>query len=62
MSERNSSILQNVATRERTILKNVYLWMTAGLGLTALVAFFVASNPLYSGPWSENTMGFLLIS
>jgi len=61
MSERNSSILQNVATRERTILKNVYLWMTAGLGLTALVAFFVASNPSLLRVLVGNTMGFLLI-
>lgn len=61
MSERNSSILQNVATRERTILKNVYLWMTAGLGLTALVAFFVASNPSLLRALVGNTMGFLLI-
>ena len=61
MSERNSSILQNVATRERTILKNVYLWMTAGLGLTALVAFFVASNPSLLRALVGNTMGCLLI-
>ncbi|MEA4861031.1 MAG: Bax inhibitor-1/YccA family protein [Sphaerochaeta sp.] len=61
MSERNTSILQNVAARERTILKNVYLWMTAGLGLTALIAFFVASNPPLLRALVGNTMGFLLI-
>lgn len=61
MSERNSSILQNVTARERTILKNVYLWMTAGLGLTALVAFFVASNPSLLRALVGNTLGFLLI-
>lgn len=47
--------------RERTILKNVYLWMTAGLGLTALVAFFVAGNPSLLRALVGNTMGFLLI-
>ena len=61
MSERNTSILQNVAARERTILKNVYLWMTAGLSLTALIAFFVASNPPLLRALVGNTMGFLLI-
>ncbi|HAP56406.1 MAG TPA: hypothetical protein DCR02_01110, partial [Sphaerochaeta sp.] len=61
MSERNTSIFQNVAARERTILKNVYLWMTAGLGLTALIAFFVASNPPLLRALVGNTMGFLLI-
>ncbi|NLE15084.1 MAG: Bax inhibitor-1/YccA family protein [Spirochaetales bacterium] len=61
MSERNTSIFQNVAARERTILKNVYLWMTAGLGLTALIAFFVASNPSLLRALVGNTMGFLLI-
>ncbi len=58
MSERNTSILQNVAARERTILKNVYLWMTAGLGLTALIAFFVASNPHCFVLWSAIPWAF----
>jgi hypothetical protein len=31
--------------RERSLLRNVYLWMTGGLGLTAVVALGVASNP-----------------
>jgi uncharacterized protein len=31
--------------RERSILRNVYLWMTGGLALTAVVALGVASNP-----------------
>lgn len=35
--------------------------MTAGLGLTALVAFFVASNPSLLRALVGNTMGFLLI-
>lgn len=29
----------------RTILRNVYLWMTAGLGLTAAIAWWAASTP-----------------
>ena len=61
MNEQNTSMFQNVAVRERTILKNVYLWMTAGLGLTALIAFFVASNPAFLRAIVGNTMGFLLV-
>lgn len=33
------------AVRERTVLRSVYLWMTAGLALTGVVAFGVASSP-----------------
>ncbi|MGD9927365.1 MAG: Bax inhibitor-1/YccA family protein [Sphaerochaeta sp.] len=61
MTEQKSSILQNVQVRERTILKNVYLWMTAGLGLTALVSYFVASNPALLQALVGNMMGFFLL-
>ncbi len=61
MAEHDSSILQNVQVRERTILKNVYLWMTAGLGLTALISFFVASNPALLQALVGNMMGFFLL-
>lgn len=33
------------ASRERSIIKNVYLWMTAGLALTGVVAFGLSNNP-----------------
>ncbi len=61
MAEQKSSILQNVQARERTILKNVYLWMTAGLSLTALISYFVASNPALLQALIGNMMGFLLL-
>ena len=32
------------AVRERSIIRNVYLWMTAGLGLTAAVAWWFSGN------------------
>ena len=35
------------AVRERSLLRNVYLWMTGGLALTAVVALGVASNPQF---------------
>lgn len=60
MTEREYS-LNSVIGRERSILKNVYMWMTAGLGITGVVALGIASNPrmiqaLYSGRFT-----FLLI-
>lgn len=33
------------SVRERSIIKNVYLWMTAGLGLTGVVAYGISGNP-----------------
>lgn len=36
-------ILDN--TRSNTLLRNVYIWMTAALAVSGLVAFFVASTP-----------------
>ena len=33
------------ADRERSLLRNVYLWMTGGLALTAVVALGMASSP-----------------
>jgi len=54
-------MLENVAVRQRSIVKNVYLWMTAGLGLTGVVAFFLASNPSLMRALIGNTMGFLLV-
>lgn len=61
MTENKSSMLQNVFARERSILKNVYLWMTAGLGITGLVAFALASNPSLMRALIGNSMGFFLV-
>ena len=33
------------AVRYRTILKNVYIWMTMGLAVTGLVAWYTANSP-----------------
>jgi uncharacterized protein len=38
-------VLSVPALRERSILRNVYLWMTAGLGLTGIIAWGMASDP-----------------
>lgn len=44
MTEQKAEMLRNVSAREHSILKNVYLWMTAALAITAAVAYGVASN------------------
>ena len=61
MTGKKASMLENVFVRERSIIKNVYLWMTAGLGITGIVAFFVASNPSLMKALIGNSMGFLLL-
>lgn len=41
----NESFLSNVEARENLFLQKVYLWMFAGLGVTAASAFLTASSP-----------------
>jgi FtsH-binding integral membrane protein len=55
MSDRNPSTLTAQLVRERSILRNVYLWMTGGLALTGIIARLVSTNvtiarALYSNP------------
>ena len=38
------NILSTPQTRTNSLLRNVYLWMTAGLVLTAVVAYVIGSN------------------
>ena len=38
------SILSTPQARTNSLLKNVYLWMTAGLALTTIVAYFIGTN------------------
>jgi FtsH-binding integral membrane protein len=40
-----SDYLSNVKVQERNLLKNVYMWMAAGLALTAVVSFWMVSSP-----------------
>ena len=44
MSNREYRLSQVAALRENRILRNVYLWMTGGLGLTAVIALGVDGN------------------
>jgi FtsH-binding integral membrane protein len=61
MNENMAKILSTPSVRERSILKNVYLWMTAGLGLTALVAWLVARTPALMSTLVTSQFGVLLI-
>jgi FtsH-binding integral membrane protein len=44
MSAQSFAMTNQVAERERSILRNVYLWMTAGLAITGFVAWYIAGN------------------
>ncbi len=44
MAYSREEALRYVEVRERNILKNVYIWMTAGLALTGVVALSVSTN------------------
>lgn len=44
MSNSNENVFGQVQSRERSILKNVYLWMTGGLALTGMTAWYVSNN------------------
>ena len=45
MTDQRAQMLSSVRNRERSILKNVYMWMTAGLALTGVVSYLVATTP-----------------
>ena len=45
MIERSDYLSNERAVKERSLLKNVYMWMTAGLALTAVVSLWMVSNP-----------------
>ncbi len=61
MAYSRAQILSIPRVRERNILRNVYLWMTAGLALTGVVAFGVANNPSIMRALVGNQMIFLLL-
>ncbi|MDD3996841.1 MAG: Bax inhibitor-1/YccA family protein [Sphaerochaetaceae bacterium] len=50
MTDFRAQMLSNVKLRERSILKNVYLWMTAGLALTAVVAYLISASNIVITP------------
>ena len=58
MSQRDLSFSAVRAIRENRILRNVYLWMSGGLALTAVIALGVAGNPTLVNGLLANPMLF----
>ena len=54
----HEQILSNTAVRERSILRNVYLWMTMGLALTGVISLGMAGNPSMVRALASNPMLF----
>ena len=44
MNDKKTIILRDVKVRENLLMKNVYLWMTLGLAITAAVSFGVSQS------------------
>ncbi|MFA6846046.1 MAG: Bax inhibitor-1/YccA family protein [Sphaerochaetaceae bacterium] len=61
MTEQKAQMLHNVDVRERSIVKNVYVWMTAALAITALVSYVVAANPGLMKAMLGNSFSFILL-
>lgn len=55
----NEQTFSRASARDRSIIKNVYLWMTAGLSLTGVVAFGLSSNQALMIALVSNTMLFI---
>ncbi len=45
MFERSEIFSESRLVKERSLIRNVYLWMTAGLALTGVVSLWMMSNP-----------------
>lgn len=51
----------DVKLKERSLIKNVYAWMSAGLGVTAVTAFGVASSPSLLSILLGSRFSFLIL-
>ena len=61
MTNQRTQMLSQVKNRERSILKNVYLWMTAGLAMTGVVSYAVATNDTLLRMFLGSSVSFLFI-
>ncbi len=61
MNKDKAYVLSTPQVRERNLIKNVYLWMTAGLSLTGVVAYIVAASPSIMRFILGNSFVFLFI-
>jgi len=58
MADRGSYSISAELVRERSILRNVYLWMAGGLALTGVVALGVSGNPAIVRALASNPILF----
>ncbi len=61
MTNNKASVLSTPQVRERSILKNVYLWMTAGLALTGVTSWLVAQVPALMNALVFNPIGMIAV-
>ncbi len=61
MALSREQVLRIPAVRERNILRNVYLWMTAGLAITGVIAMGISSNPRWVMTLAQTPMLFILL-
>lgn len=57
----NFASSSDIRVRERSMIKNVYAWMSAGLGLTALTAYGVANNQSLMTMLLSNRFSFMML-
>jgi len=60
MSYPGASQIPYAVVEERTFVRRVYVWMTGGLAITALVSLFIASNDALVGVFVRNPMLLLV--
>ena len=58
---RNGNAISTPQARTNPLLRNVYLWMTAGLALTTVVAYFIGNNANLLAKLFNSGMFFMLI-
>ncbi len=56
------NVLSSVSARENLFLRKVYMWMSVGLLVTALVAFFVASSEMLLRYVASNAFVMILLA
>ena len=66
MSDRNErtwrpGAVSGQAVRVRTIMRNVYIWMTVGLALTGVVAYAVSNNEAFVRTLIQNQILFFVL-
>lgn len=57
----SSSIKTNVVTAVSVYMRHVYMWMTAGLAITAVVAYWVSGTPAIRQALLGNTISVIVL-